>query len=80
MVLGAAAGLPLSAVREQIASAVDLVVQIARSPGGERRVIAVDEVVPRDHEPGHGPLTVRPLADAAGVRALPSRANRATSS
>ncbi|QYG95681.1 CpaF family protein [Iamia sp. SCSIO 61187] len=40
------ADLPLPAVREQIASAVDLVVQIARRADGSRRVVAVAEVAP----------------------------------
>ncbi len=40
------ADLPLAAVREQIASAVDLVVQVARRPGGGRAVAAVAEVEP----------------------------------
>ncbi len=40
------ADLPLRAVREQIASAVDLVVQVARRPDGGRHVVAVAEVEP----------------------------------
>jgi pilus assembly protein CpaF len=76
MVLGAAAGLPLVAVREQIASAVDLVVQIARLGNGARRIVAVDEVVPREGDAGSRPLAVHRLADGSGVRALPSRPRR----
>ncbi|MBW3557418.1 MAG: CpaF family protein [Actinobacteria bacterium] len=45
MVLMAEVGLPLDAVREQLSSAVDLVVQVARRPEGHRRVVAVGEVV-----------------------------------
>jgi pilus assembly protein CpaF len=45
MVLLADVGLPLAAVREQLASAVDLVVQVVRTSGGARRVVAVGEVV-----------------------------------
>jgi len=37
--------LPLAAVREQVASAIDLVVQQARLADGARRVVAVSEVV-----------------------------------
>jgi pilus assembly protein CpaF len=36
--------LPLVAVREQIASAVNLIVQQARFPCGTRRVVAITEV------------------------------------
>jgi pilus assembly protein CpaF len=39
------AELPLIAVREQIASAIDLIVQVARRADGTRRVVAVSEVV-----------------------------------
>jgi pilus assembly protein CpaF len=36
--------LPLRAVRDQIASAMDLIVHLGRMPNGDRRVIAVTEV------------------------------------
>jgi pilus assembly protein CpaF len=36
---------PLAAVRQQVASALDVVVQVARGRGGSRRVVAVGEVV-----------------------------------
>jgi pilus assembly protein CpaF len=67
------ADLPLRAVREQIASAVDLVVQIARRADGSRRVVAVAEVAP---DPD---ATVRttPLAAGPEVLASPSRPPRA---
>lgn len=55
MVVTGGAGLPLHAVREQIRSAVDLLVQVHRLPDGRRRVTAVDEV---DTEPaGDAPLS-----------------------
>jgi pilus assembly protein CpaF len=44
MCLMAGVDLPQRAIREQIASAVDLIVQIARLKDGTRRVIAVTEV------------------------------------
>ncbi len=45
MVLLAGAGLPLAAVREQLVSAIDLVVHVGRVPGeARRRVVAVAEV------------------------------------
>jgi pilus assembly protein CpaF len=45
LALMADVGLPHAAVREQVASAIDLVVQQARRPDGTRRVVAVSEVV-----------------------------------
>ena len=44
LVLMAGIDLPLSAIREQIASALDLVVQLQRMPGGQRRIVSVAEV------------------------------------
>ncbi|MCU1485646.1 MAG: hypothetical protein JWN67_2392 [Actinomycetia bacterium] len=73
MVLGGAPGLPLAAVREQVAAAVDLVVQVARVAGGRRAVVAVDEVVPLGDERGDHPLVVRSLATSTGLHALPAR-------
>jgi pilus assembly protein CpaF len=73
MVLSGAPGLPLSAVREQVAAAVDLVVQVARVPGGGRAVVAVDEVVPLGDRRGGEPLAVRPLATPDALLVLPSR-------
>jgi pilus assembly protein CpaF len=45
LVLLGAAALPLAAVRSQLAAAVDGLVQVARRPGGVRRVEAVAEIV-----------------------------------
>ncbi|MGB9185469.1 MAG: CpaF family protein [Solirubrobacteraceae bacterium] len=44
MVLMAGYDLPLRAIREQIASAIDLLIQIERMADGSRRVIAITEV------------------------------------
>jgi len=44
MVLMAGMDLPLAAIREQIASAIDIVVQQGRSAAGQRRVTAIVEV------------------------------------
>jgi pilus assembly protein CpaF len=44
MVLMGGYDLPLRAVREQIASAVDMLIQIERMSDGTRRVVAVTEV------------------------------------
>ena len=65
MVLMGEIALPLEAVREQVASAVDLVVQVARHQG-ERRVVEVAEVI-ADRAIG-APLTTRPVAGRSGER------------
>jgi pilus assembly protein CpaF len=44
MVLMAGISLPIKAIRDQVASALDLIVQIARLKDGSRRVIAMTEV------------------------------------
>jgi pilus assembly protein CpaF len=62
--------LPLSAVREQFRSAVDLVVQVARRPDGSRAVVEVWE--PPVTADGAG---IR-LADDRQVLAEPQRAPR----
>lgn len=68
MVLLADVGLPLAAVREQLVSAVDLVVQVVRDGSGARRVAAVGEVVARTATPA-----VRLLVDGGRVVAEPTR-------
>jgi pilus assembly protein CpaF len=75
MVLMAEVALPLTAVREQVVSSLDLVVQIARRPGGARRVVAVAEVSPAIADDGR--VTTRLLADEASVVARPARRSRA---
>jgi pilus assembly protein CpaF len=75
MVLMAEVALPLTAVREQVASSLDLIVQIARRPGGARRVVAVAEVSPTPAADGR--VTTRLLADASSVVASPARQSRA---
>ena len=45
MVLMAGFDLPVRAIREQIASAVDLIVQTARMRDGSRKIISVSEIV-----------------------------------
>jgi pilus assembly protein CpaF len=45
LALMADVGLPLAAVREQVAGALDLIVHQARMAGGQRRVVEVAEVV-----------------------------------
>jgi pilus assembly protein CpaF len=73
MVLMGDVDLPLAAVRDQVVSAVDLVVHIARRAGGRRQVTAVSEVV------GVGPdgrVVVGLVADPTGVVDLPHRPPR----
>jgi len=71
MVLMGDVALPLAAVRDQVRSALDLVVQVARGRGGRRRIVAVEEVVDDD-----GPTRTRPLAGVGGLRELPVRPPR----
>ncbi|MFP5256427.1 MAG: CpaF family protein [Acidimicrobiia bacterium] len=73
MVLTAGLELPLSAVRDQITSAVDLLVQVARLADGRRSIVAVAEVL---DPPVEGRRT-RPLAGPDGLHDLPQRAVRA---
>ncbi|MGQ0832511.1 MAG: CpaF family protein [Microthrixaceae bacterium] len=73
MVLSAGLDLPLAAVRDQLCSALDLVVQVARQPNGARKVVAVDEVL----DAPAGGDRVRRLADVGGLAQLPERPVRA---
>jgi len=71
MAMLGAPGLALDALRDQLRSAVDLVVQVSRHADGRRSVTQVWEVP----APGDGP-TGRVLADDRGLRALPERPHR----
>ncbi len=66
------ADLPLRAVREQIASAIDLVVQVARRPDGSRRVVEVAEV----SDDPDAPVRTTTLATGNGWRTAPRRRAR----
>jgi pilus assembly protein CpaF len=72
MVLTAGLELPLSAVRDQLAAALDLVVHVARLPDGGRGIVAVGEVV----DPPTDGTRILPLADRDGVHRLPTRPAR----
>ncbi len=63
MVLMGTVELPLAAVRDQVAAAVDLVVQVARRPGGARRIVDVSELA--------GAGVVSRLAGPAGMERRP---------
>jgi len=67
--------LPLGAVREQLCAALDLVVHMARTGRGERRVATVAEVVD-EHDEARGGERVRLLADGRQLHALPLRPPR----
>ena len=69
MVLTAALDLPLEAVRDQMAAALDLVVHVARLPGGHRGVVAVAEVARSPIRPRRRACESWPIA--RGLRALP---------
>jgi pilus assembly protein CpaF len=56
LVLLAGVGLPLVAVRTQVAAALDAVVFVARRPGGVRRVEEIAELVPGEDGPSVRPL------------------------
>jgi len=64
-------GMPLDAIRSQLASAVDLVIQVGRSSEGGRRIVAIAEVV--------GPDRVEILVDGDSVLATPTRCRRLAS-
>ena len=74
MIVLGSGDLPLTAVREQIAGSIDLVVQVARGSGGHRRIAAVHEVAPALGASG-APVTVA-LTEGARLVALPARAAR----
>lgn len=75
LVLMGDVALPLSAVREQLRSAIDLVVHIARRPDGSRRVVSVAEPS-ADGELG-GSIEMRVLTRTdGGLSRLPERAVR----
>lgn len=66
LVLMGDVALPLPAIREQLRSAIDLVVAIARRPDGTRRVVAIGEV----HESAVGSdPAIAPLTDSGEVGA-----------
>ena len=75
LVLMGDVALPLPAVREQLRSAIDLVICVARRPDGSRRVVAVGEVA--ESASADGSVDVRVLTDGSGaLRHLPARRPR----
>lgn len=50
MLLMSQSGLPLLAIRRQIASAINLVIQVSRMQDGVRRVVSIHEITGMEHE------------------------------
>jgi pilus assembly protein CpaF len=75
LVLLADTGLPAAAVRDQVCAAVDLVVHVARGPGGRRRIVAVAE--PGELPGDDGRPVLRLLATGDQVVDRPRRRRRA---
>ncbi len=67
MMLLADADLPLAAIREQLASCIDLVVMMARRPNGRRHVTSISAV---PDSPSDG-WTLRTMYEVSGVEATP---------
>ena len=76
MVLMAGYDLPVRAIRQQVASAVDLIIQIERLTDGSRRITAdqrgAADGVRRDHAPGHLRLQDRRRRSGAQHRRPPA--------
>jgi len=75
LVLMGGLDLPLSAAREQVVAAVDLLVQVGRQADGSRRVVAVAEVCTNPDDPQR----VRSLTRDDGPARLHHRAPRRAS-
>jgi pilus assembly protein CpaF len=73
MVLMSGVALPHAVVREQVASALDLVVQVGRGAGGRRAIVEVAEVGRVDQS---GVILTMPLTTDGGLRSLPIRPPR----
>ena len=71
LVMQAAPGWPLAAIRRQVSRSIDVVVHLVRDPTGRRRVREVVEVVEGDGEPAG-----RPLVESHHRVADPSRDRR----
>lgn len=80
LVMASAGGLPLAAVRDHLAAAVDVIVHVARADGDRRSVMAIDEVVRSGagHQSGTDtqPVSTRSLVVDGVVVAAPTRWRR----
>ena len=61
MVLQGAPGLPLEAIRQQIASAVDIIIHLSRLRDHTRKTMEITEVVGYESGPGGGKIILNPL-------------------
>jgi pilus assembly protein CpaF len=77
MAVLSAADVPIAVVRDLLASAVDLIVQITRGAGGGRHVTTVHEVRPVTGADPVGAPRTRSLVEAGRLTALPQRPPRA---
>ncbi len=77
MILMGADAVPLGAIRAQMASAVDLVVQVVRDHDGGRRIADLHEVCPiPDRDEGGGVVRTRSLVQDDRLASLPTRPAR----
>ncbi len=74
MILLADVGLPLPAVRDQLVSSLDVVVQVARAADGRRRIAVVAELDPAVDD--HGRIGLQVLVEHDRVVARPRRPTR----
>lgn len=61
MVLQGADGLPLEAIRQQIASALDIIIHLSRLRDKSRKTMEITEVVGYKNGPGGGEILLNPL-------------------
>lgn len=61
MVLQGADGLPLEAIRQQIASALDIIIHLSRLRDKSRKTMEITEVVGYKNGPGGGEIILNPL-------------------
>ena len=77
MILMGPTDVPLFAVREQVRSSIDLVVQVARHPDGTRGIREVHEVVPTAAGDGAPTCSTVPLSEHGRLTCRPTRTPRA---
>ena len=62
--------MPIRAIREQVVAALDVIVQIARLPGGQRRITHISEIT------GIDPETTRPIVEDIFLLRSPHEAGK----
>src|SRR5213082_1120209 len=68
LVLTAGVELPLRAIREQVSSALDLLVQITRLVDGSRRISHITEVLRMESEASHGAIRLLSPLSCSGLK------------